>query len=164
MKRFRLIPVLTIEQQDRFWSNVILSLPTDCWWWVGDETSRGYGRFSAATGLQIESHRVAFFLTYAIQPETQIIRHRCDNKKCINPRHLILGSFQDNTNDFLEAGRRGELSHPQHGESNGRAKLTEDDVITIRSSVNSTVALAARFNVSVAMIRRIRTRRAWLHI
>ncbi len=38
-------------------------------------------------------------------PAELILRHTCDNRQCINPEHLILGTRYDNMQDMISRGR-----------------------------------------------------------
>lgn len=88
------------------------------------------------------------------------VLHRCDNPKCIRIDHLFLGTHADNLKDMWEK-RRGRGSK---GEQNGRAKLTKEQVLYIRSSPLSRDIMARRFNVSRQNILYIQSRRIWKHI
>lgn len=67
----------------------------------------GYGRLSF-DGKARPAHRVMFCranqLPYSAL-DGVVVRHRCDNPRCINPEHMELGSQRDNINDAVERGR-----------------------------------------------------------
>jgi hypothetical protein len=98
----------------------------DCWLWTGYINDSGYGCFGVKHRNIERSHRVAYELWKGPIPEGYLIRHTCDNRKCVNPDHLIIGTNQDNANDRVERGRSrgGNLQ----GENHGMAKINEDDV------------------------------------
>ena len=73
----------------RFWSKVATAGPDDCWEWTGATTSAGYGVFRSG-GRQRGAHRVAWFLERGAWP-VGFLRHTCQSKRCVNPRHLTLG-------------------------------------------------------------------------
>lgn len=104
-------------------------------------------------------HRVVFFEQNGYMPE--VVRHTCDNPRCINPAHLIAGTHADNSRDMVERGRS--IS----GENHLDAKLTWKDVRWIRenyvrgSKELGSVALGRRFGVHSSGIRRIIRGEAW---
>jgi len=108
-----------------------------------------------------QTHRVAYELTFGPIPEGQVVRHKkCDNPPCCNPAHLRLGTQADNIADMVAAGRQS------FGARNPNAKLTDADVIAIRSGQSSetTAELAQRFGVSQSLISQIRGGSLWKHV
>lgn len=99
------------------------------------------------------AHRVAYCLARGITIDMiqgSVIRHTCDNPRCINPRHLLIGTQQDNIQDMVSRGRqRGAV-----GASNSMAKLTDNQVAEVRrmyvrnSKTHGTVALSKLYGVS----------------
>lgn len=91
-----------------------------------------------------------------------IVRHRCDNPPCINPDHLELGTNADNMRDMSTRGRS------LRGEKNPKAKLTEDDVRTIRRRYAeegiSTTRLGDEYGISSPMVSYIVLRKNWSHV
>lgn len=90
------------------------------------------------------------------------VRHTCDNPRCINPKHLIIGTHADNMKDRSERGRTADVT----GELNPKAKLTIEDVRYIRSiyvkfKKNQRQLLADKFKVSLATIDDIISNRSW---
>lgn len=85
-----------------------------------------------------------------------VIRHTCDNRKCINPEHLILGTHQDNVRDRVARGRSA------NGKNNGRSKLTERQALTIyKDKTHTRTELARRYNVDRQVIRKIQIGETW---
>lgn len=80
-----------------------------------------------------------------------VARHTCDNRRCINPEHLVLGTRKDNTEDMVERGRF-------------RSKLSADEVREILLSTDPVKILADRFHVSRHTISRIRKGTTWDHL
>jgi hypothetical protein len=94
-------------------------------------------------------------------PKGQIIRHTCDNPKCINPEHLIPGTTKENSQDMISRGRS------LRGERNSSAKLTVEDVLKIRqlrSEGKTLVELGNMFGVSYTQIQSISVRKSWSHV
>jgi len=89
-----------------------------------------------------------------------LVCHRCDQPACINPDHLFLGTHQDNNDDCISKGRD---KHARGG-AHGSAKLTERDVIDIRSGRLKNHELAALYGVSKRTIISVKTGLTWRHI
>ena len=74
-----------------------------CWNWTGSVDSKGYG--SIKDGVTSRAHRVAWKLYKGKIPEGIFVLHTCDNRKCVNPNHLFLGTSKDNVRDMMDKGR-----------------------------------------------------------
>ena len=85
-----------------------------------------------------------------------VIRHTCDNRRCINPQHLIIGTHQDNVRDRVERGRSAK------GKDNGRSKLTERQALSIyNNKKNTRTELAKKYGVDRQVIRKIQIGETW---
>lgn len=94
-------------------------------------------------------------------PKGLIIRHTCDNRMCINPDHLILGTHKQNAEDRKLRNRNGD----QNGVKNHMSKLSEDQIKEIREINNlPTAKIAKIYNVSQTLISKIKRRKLWNHI
>jgi hypothetical protein len=94
-------------------------------------------------------------------PEGLVVMHKCDNPKCINPEHLMLGTLSENNKDAVAKGRNAK------GELNGHSKLTGEQVIEIRLRLGNgerPMNLAVEFNVSRPTMSDIKARRTWKHV
>lgn len=79
--------------------------PADqCWNWQGHIHPSGYGRFRDV-GKATTAHRVAYALAHGSIPHGMLIMHSCDNRRCVNPAHLSLGTYADNNHDMMAKGR-----------------------------------------------------------
>ena len=88
--------------EQRFWSKVNKRNFGECWEWDSRIGQDGYGQFHFR-GKNTHSHRVAWMLKNDKEiPEGMIILHTCDNKRCVNPYHLKLGTYSDNLADAME--------------------------------------------------------------
>jgi hypothetical protein len=127
----------------------------DCWLWQAGRYHHGYGMVSVGRkgGRQRNSyaHRVAYVLAKGPIPRGLVVMHACDNRACVNPAHLSLGTQGDNVRD---AARKGHYSIP-HPTSSVR-KLSDGDVRAIRMSFASGDALARCYGVSKSTISFIR--------
>ncbi len=143
----------------RFWRHT--KKVHSCIEWQGHCDHEKYGKFSIFHG-SYRAHRVAYFLFYGVDPGEQEVLHRCDNPRCVNPRHLFLGNQQTNIRDMDAKGRRGKVH--LKGERSGRALLCEKDVLRIRASTKSTAQLARDYGVSAGCIDHAKRGLNWKHL
>lgn len=131
-----------------------------CWEWVGGNFNNGYGRFYQKQKTW-SAHKYSYILHKGPVPNGLVVMHSCDNKNCVNPDHLSLGTPLKNTQDMCKKGRK----FLTLGETNGQAKLTSEDVLRIRSSSStSNSTLAKKYSVSPSLISMILSRKVWKHI
>lgn len=142
-----------------------LQAPPDangCVRWVGPTANGGYGAVQWR-GRSMNAHRAAYEIYHQCEvPKGVVVRHTCDNPWCVAKDHLVLGTARDNVMDAIERGRFRSGHMP--GEKNGRALLSEADVLLIRASKKSNPELAAAFGVSIATISHARLGRNWKHL
>ena len=140
---------------DRFFNKV--NKTDTCWLWTGCINSSGYGKFTYNKKTLLP-HRVSWILAGNTFTDGLEICHSCRNRHCVNPEHLREDTKKANSQDRFRDG-----TDPT-GSKNGRAKLTEQDVIAIRASDKTNAELARMYNVSRANIGHIIKRRFWTHI
>lgn len=144
----------------RFNLKVTPDTNTGCHIWHGAIcSSTGYGRFGVA-GINCRAHRVAWELANGPIPNGLCVLHHCDNRKCVNPSHLFIGTKKDNVRDMWAKGRQNIV----RGEIHPKAKLRSSDIPYIRSSTLSNSALARHYGVTHKAIAFIRERVNWKHI
>lgn len=137
--------------------------PDGCWYWIGALWSHsGRGRIQVWGKSRI-AYRVIYQLQKGSIPEGKMLCHRCDNPVCVNPDHLFVGTAKDNFDDFIN---KGKIRPVFRGEKNGSAKLSDKDVLEIRSLRGkcTNVELAKRFKTNDSHISMIQRRQLWTHI
>lgn len=92
------------EIKQRFWEKVEMVPFHDCWEWTAALVGKGYGYFNAGERLEL-AHRFSYELRYGKIPSKMHILHSCDNKTCVNPRHLSIGTNSQNVQDMVNKGR-----------------------------------------------------------
>lgn len=152
--------------QARFWAKVNKNGPiqphmdTPCWEWIAGPYTYGYGLFWYGEE-NFGAHKFSW-LMHNGATNSLYVCHKCDNKKCVNPTHLFLGTNQENQLDLIEKGR----IHNQ-GADHPQAVLTEEIVRSIRiEAASGTIQrhLAAKYGVTRANISAIVTRRSWPNV
>ncbi len=152
---------------ERFWRQV--NKAGECWEWTSG-LNRGYGLITiqgpAKTGKSIRqtAHRYSWELHFGPIPEGMLVCHKCDNRKCVRPDHLFIGTYADNGADMVAKGR----SDKRKGEKNPMAKLTPELVKEIRSAFTDETGqagrLAKRFGISRTAILDVVNRKRWAHV
>lgn len=159
------------KQINNFWDKV---KKTDtCWLWTG-HTNGGYGKVNI-NSVVYSAHRISCILAGEdIPPSThekgatgQIIMHICDNRKCVNPAHLCVSTQKENMNDAKKKGRKwyGETT----GENNGRAKLSEGTVRSLKKIFKDGIkvdmyGLAEVLDINVTQLYAIKSNKSWRHV
>lgn len=145
--------------RERFERHVSPEPMSGCWLWTGS-TRDGYGAFWL-DGRALNAQRAAWLILVGEIPDGAghhgtVVRHKCDNRACVNPAHLELGSQRDNVHDALERGRA------RHG-----SRLTPDVVAEIRRRSllgESQRSVAASLRTSQSNVGRIVRGEAWPHV
>lgn len=139
---FKPIGVLSEQSAAHFWSKVDERGTDECWNFKGQRKKTGYGAIRLE-GRVMVAHRVAYTLAKGPIPEGYCVCHRCDNPPCCNPHHLFAGTVFENAMDRVSKGRTARL----RGTSNGYAKLTDEQVESIRGDLRPHRVIAAEYGI-----------------
>lgn len=151
-----------IPFKNRLESKFVRGVRNECWNWRGAVNPNGYGYLMVNIKAILASRLMWFFERGEI-PGGMCICHKCDNRLCVNPNHLFLGTKKDNAQD---AEKKGRLYHAR-GSKHGNSKLTEKDVIKIRQmhkGGRSIKGIARDYKMSDATIGSAIKRETWVHI
>lgn len=137
-----------------------------CWECVSHKARRaGYPVFKIS-GKLFSGHRLVYEQEKGPIPKGMLVRHTCDNRECLNPDHLLLGTYKDNFEDMRRQRGINDLSTARvnKGSRNGQSKITENDVLKIRELLKQNLpgtVIAKKFNVTKSIISRIKTKTTW---
>lgn len=153
--------IYTQKQIDRFWSNVDIREPDECWPWKRSKHPGGYGQVGLVVDGNSRVHK-AHKVAWEINRDTRLplwlrARHSCDNRLCCNPHHVVVQP------DHITGV---DLPRGIHGERHGRAKLTEQQARLIKYRLNllTTREVADAFNIAYHTVWDIRRNITWRHI
>jgi hypothetical protein len=159
-------PIIPIKE--RLYSNSKLNEKTGCWEWQGYKQN-GYGKIGIGsrtdgTRRTTSTHRLSYELNFGEIPKGMEVCHKCDNPCCIRPDHLFVGTRQDNIDDRERKGR----NNPPFGSKHAQAKLTEEQVISIREErlcKNTPIKkLAKRYGVCKKTMQDLLKGKNWKHL
>lgn len=131
-----------------------------CWEWQGGIGGDGYGRFWFQ-GKNVAAHRASAILHFGDVPKDKFVLHHCDNPKCVNPDHLMIGTHRENVAQMVKRGR------VLCGEKNGSSVMTENQVrdIVAKLAAGAQVrTLAREMGISRSAVRNIAKGHSWKHI
>lgn len=138
-----------MKEPEYFRCNSTEDVQTGCWNWTRTIDRLGYGKYR--DGSMVGAHRGAWAAVNGKVPPKKCVCHICDNRRCVNPDHLFLGTHAENMADMRAKGR----ANPPKGERHPSAKLSERDVSIIKWCLDAGVRankLAELYGVSKGAI------------
>jgi predicted DNA-binding protein YlxM (UPF0122 family) len=148
--------------EQRFWKFV--NKTDTCWLWTGATRGFGYGAINTGgkNGKTEAAHRASWLIHFGDIPNDLCICHHCDNPLCVRPDHLFLGTRADNNHDMQNKGR---ASGGAQGEKHHQSKLTQEQVVEIRTAFHKHPAklqeIANQYGVTLQTIQRLIQGDSW---
>ena len=137
--------------------NVRIDEQTGCWIWTLSLTQPGYGQLGV-NGKIKRTHRLSYELFKGPIPQGMFVCHHCDNRACLNPQHLFVGTSKENTRDMILKNRQ---------KKPGGRKFTREDINHFRSEAAngvSRIELCETYHVSYKQLSRIINYRDWKNV
>ena len=132
--------------------------------WIGQLNDRGYGYIGIGSNgngrtVNVRAHRLSYFLCNDGIPDGMMVLHKCDNRKCVNPEHLFLGTNGDNAKDMMQKGR----GKNQIG-TFAMNILSPETVISIKKDILNKVGskkIQLKYGISESNFYRIKNGKSW---
>lgn len=144
----------------RFESKIYYSID-GCWYWTGSLNMWGYGMIGVSDKLK-GAHRVSYELYKGKIPDGLFVLHSCDNRACVNPDHLRIGTQLDNLLEMQDKGRKAIL----RGIANPRHKLNEvqvREILSLKGKMKA-IEIAKKYGLEHRTIYDIFSGRRWRHL
>lgn len=159
---------------ERFWAKT--SKSDACWEWIGTMLADGYGvlRVGRKDGMErksVKAHRFSWELHNGPIPAGLFVCHHCDNRRCVRPDHLFVGTAADNSADRDRKGRAGStagIPRPfAQGERHHNAKLSDAEAAAakrMREAGASFALIGRKYGVCRQTIFKIVNGNSWRHV
>lgn len=153
---------MPLDPRELLYRKFIPDIETGCWNWNGSVRKDGYGQFQCIALLGrksgISASRASWIIHHGTPPEGIMVCHHCDNRLCVNPDHLFLGTAKANSEDMVSKGRM------YGGERHWKAKLTRADAEearALRASGWKIKPIAEKFGVTTSAIDGVLSEANW---
>lgn len=143
----------------RFERSYIPEPNSGCWLWEKALDEKGYGQFYYPPRNMVRASVASWELFRGSRNGLHVL-HTCDNRCCVNPDHLELGTHQENIKQRDVRNRR----RAPKGTLNGRATLTDEQVLSIRADTRWPRFIAHDFNISISTVKNIKYNVTWRHL
>lgn len=147
---------------DKLFEKAEYNPDSGCLEWTGYKNQLGYGKIFT-NGRAENAHRISYSICVGEIPDGMCVCHKCDNRACINPSHLFIGTASDNMIDMYQKGRH-RRGCGLIGQKHPSAKLKNEDVLYIRASNEDHKTLAEKFSIRTKHVQQIKAKTTWKHI
>ena len=144
---------------EAFVRNAANATTDECIIWPFRCSPSGYGVLHlSGVDAPVRAHREVCRIAHGDPAPGHVARHKCHNRACVNPQHLVWGTTKQNAQDCVEAGRISRGVHRYN------AVLNDDLVRAIRKAEGTQLEIGRRFGVKKSLVQKVRAREVWVHV
>lgn len=133
----------------------------ECWEWNGQLNDSQYGILTCGRGYSFRAHRFSMSMCIGNAiPDHLVVLHKCDNPKCVNINHLLLGTQKENMED-CKVKKRNSSPPTRYGEDHHNSKFSKNDLLNIISDKRKYKDIANQYGVCEETIGRVKRNTTW---
>lgn len=165
-----------MSRTERFLAKVVSRPENGCWIWKGSKSGSGYGQFwNGKRSIPAHWFLLETLKLEQLQKKGMEACHTCDNKLCVRPSHIFIGSRSDNMKDMVFKKRHNTVPgclamlkvRRKRGQNNHQCKLTDEQAMEAKNCPRKrgeATVLAKKLGVSLTVVCDIRDGKRWTHL